>query len=222
MRTIRARTADARQRVAEETRAVEARAAEQRAERDRLLVAERQLEDARGEKERTLAAVRTSRDEYLHEAAGLAAQSAALAEQIRSAQAASSVTYGPSDSTPSVAGLLWPVSGYVTSGFGWRWGRMHEGVDIGASGGAPIQASAGGSVIYAGWMGGYGNLVVVDHGNGVATAYAHMSALGVGVGQAVAPGQTLGYVGCTGHCFGDHLHFEVRVNGAPYDPLGYL
>ena len=82
-------------------------------------------------------------------------------------------------------------------------------------------AAAGGTVIYAGWMDGYGNLAVVDHGS-LATAYAHMSAIGAGIGQAVAQGQVIGYVGCTGHCFGPHLHFEVRINGVPVDPLGYL
>ena len=70
-------------------------------------------------------------------------------------------------------------------------------------------------------MGGYGNLIIIDHGGGLATAYAHQSSFAVG-GGPVGQGQTIGYVGCTGHCFGDHLHFEVRVNGAAVDPLGYL
>ncbi len=77
-------------------------------------------------------------------------------------------------------------------------------------------------MIYAGWMGGYGNIVVIDHGGGLATAYAHQSALGSSTGQQVAQGQVIGYVGSTGHSFGPHLHFEVRVNGAAVDPLGYL
>ena len=123
--------------------------------------------------------------------------------------------------TPSSSGLVWPVSGPVVSGFGWRWGRMHEGIDIAVGGGTPIVAAAAGVVIYAGWMGGYGNLIIIDHGGGLATAYAHQSSFAVG-GGPVGQGQTIGYVGCTGHCFGDHLHFEVRVNGAPVDPLGYL
>jgi murein DD-endopeptidase MepM/ murein hydrolase activator NlpD len=71
-------------------------------------------------------------------------------------------------------------------------------------------------------MSGYGNLTAIDHGGGVSTAYGHQSSLAVSVGQIVSQGQTIGYVGCTGHCFGPHLHFEVRINGAPVDPLGYL
>jgi murein DD-endopeptidase MepM/ murein hydrolase activator NlpD len=125
------------------------------------------------------------------------------------------------DSTPSSSGLIWPVGGPVVSGYGMRWGRMHMGIDIGAGYGTPIVASASGTVIFAGWMGGYGNFVIVDHGGGLSTAYAHQSSIAVG-GGTVSQGQVLGYVGCTGHCFGPHLHFEVRVNGSAVDPLGYL
>jgi murein DD-endopeptidase MepM/ murein hydrolase activator NlpD len=103
-----------------------------------------------------------------------------------------------------------------------RWGRMHEGIDIAAPLGAPIWAAAGGTVVYAGWLGGYGNLAVVDHGNGFATAYAHASAILVAVGQNVAQGETVALVGSTGHSTGPHLHFEVRVNGVAVDPLLYL
>ena len=111
------------------------------------------------------------------------------------------------------------MNGVVTSGFGPRWGRMHEGIDIAAPTGTSIRAAAGGSVIYAGAMSGYGNIVVVDHGGGLSTAYAHMSAIWVG-GGSVSQGQGLGAVGCTGHCTGPHLHFEVRVNGSPRRPDG--
>jgi murein DD-endopeptidase MepM/ murein hydrolase activator NlpD len=217
----RAKTAGLRKQVAAVTEEVAVRTGEQRVIRDRLVAAQDALASARAEKQATLAEVRTSKEEFLHEVAGLEQQSAALAAQIRSAQGQAVYPSG-SDSTPSAQGFIWPVAGPVTSGFGWRWGRMHEGIDIGAAGGAPIQAAASGTVIFAGWMGGYGNLVVIDHGGGLATAYAHQPSIIVAAGQPVTQGQVVGYVGCTGHCFGNHLHFEVRVNGAPVDPLGYL
>jgi murein DD-endopeptidase MepM/ murein hydrolase activator NlpD len=220
----RSRTERTRTGVVEVTRVVEARTNEQRAERDRLVASRQALSVARTDKRETLASIQSDEREYLHEVAGLERASAALASQIRTAQAAAASVPGTAhaDTSPSASGFIWPVSGPVTSGFGWRWGRMHEGIDIGAGTGTPIVASASGTVIYAGWMSGYGNLVVIDHGGGIATAYAHQSALAAGVGQAVAQGQVIGYVGCTGHCFGSHLHFEVRVNGAAVDPLGYL
>jgi murein DD-endopeptidase MepM/ murein hydrolase activator NlpD len=99
---------------------------------------------------------------------------------------------------------------------------MHEGIDIAVPTGTPVVAAASGTVIVAGWLGGYGNLVVVDHGNGIATAYGHNTSVTVGVGQAVAQGQLIAYAGSTGHSTGPHVHFEVRVNGAAVDPFGYL
>ena len=118
--------------------------------------------------------------------------------------------------------LIWPVNGPVVSGFGPRWGRMHEGVDIAAPAGTPIRAAASGSVVLLQSDAGYGNFTCLDHGGGLQTCYAHQSSFAVGSGQSVSQGSVIGYVGCTGHCYGDHLHFEVRVGGAPTDPLGYL
>jgi murein DD-endopeptidase MepM/ murein hydrolase activator NlpD len=122
----------------------------------------------------------------------------------------------------SSSGLIWPVDGPVVSGFGMRWGSMHEGIDIAVPAGTPIRAAASGSVVIAGWVGGYGNYTCVDHGGGLSTCYAHQSSLATSVGAGVSQGDIIGYVGCTGHCYGDHLHFEVRINGAATDPLGYL
>ena len=99
---------------------------------------------------------------------------------------------------------------------------MHEGIDIAAPIGTPIWAAAAGTVIYAGWLSGYGSLVLVDHGNGLATAYAHASAILVVLGQQVSQGETIALVGSTGHSTGPHLHFEVRINGVAVDPLLYL
>ena len=131
-------------------------------------------------------------------------------------------TYHGQISGLSASGLIWPVSGPVVSPFGPRWGRMHEGIDIAIGAGNPIYASASGVVTHAGWMGGYGNMVVVQHAGALATGYAHQSRIAVSSGQLVKQGQLIGFIGCTGHCFGDHLHFEVYVNGAPQNPLQYL
>jgi murein DD-endopeptidase MepM/ murein hydrolase activator NlpD len=120
------------------------------------------------------------------------------------------------------SGFIWPVDGPVVSGFGMRWGSMHEGIDIAVPAGTPIRAAKSGSVALASLTGGYGNYTCIDHGGGLSTCYAHQSSIGVSVGQSVSQGDVIGNVGCTGHCFGDHLHFEVRVNGSAVDPLGYL
>jgi murein DD-endopeptidase MepM/ murein hydrolase activator NlpD len=205
-------------RLAEATVAViSARTAAAREVRDRLASQRDTLAAAEQLKASALTDARETREEYLHEVEALAAQSAALAATIRSSAAGSTGT-----GAPSASGFIWPVNGFVVSGFGMRWGRMHEGIDIAASSGTPIWAAAAGTVIHAGWLGGYGNLVVVDHGNGLATAYAHASAILVSVGQHVGQGETIALVGTTGNSTGPHLHFEVRVNGVAVDPLLYL
>jgi murein DD-endopeptidase MepM/ murein hydrolase activator NlpD len=122
----------------------------------------------------------------------------------------------------TVPTLVWPASGPINSPFGMRWGRMHEGIDIGAKDGSPVGAAAPGTITHAGWEGAYGNLVVVDHGGGVSTAYAHLSAITVADKQSVQQGEQLGNVGSTGHSTGPHLHFEVRLGGDQHDPLRYL
>ena len=129
----------------------------------------------------------------------------------------------PTTTTTTTTGgsLLWPTNGVLTSTFGMRWGRMHRGIDIGASEGTPIYAAAGGTVFFAGPYGDYGNLTLVDHGDGMVTAYAHQSGFAVTSGS-VSRGQTIGYVGNTGHSTGPHLHFEVRIGGTAVDPMGYL
>jgi murein DD-endopeptidase MepM/ murein hydrolase activator NlpD len=117
---------------------------------------------------------------------------------------------------------VWPATGSVTSGYGPRWGRMHEGIDIAAPPGTPVLASRGGVVSWAGHMSGYGNIVLIDHGAGLSTAYAHQSSVFVSVGQIVAGGQQIGEVGSTGNSTGPHLHFEIRVNGSPRNPREYV
>jgi murein DD-endopeptidase MepM/ murein hydrolase activator NlpD len=123
---------------------------------------------------------------------------------------------------------VWPVRGWVSSGFGDRSnpvtgkGGFHSGVDIANDQGTPIRATADGTVSFAGWEGGYGKLVVLNHGNGFSTYYGHLSEIKVGVGQKVVRGQVLGNMGATGNTTGPHLHYEIRLYGASVDPLKYM
>ncbi len=121
-----------------------------------------------------------------------------------------------------VEGLSWPSRGVLTSRFGWRYRRHHDGIDLAAPWGTAIQAAHGGLVVFAGWHGGYGNVVFVAHGDGVITVYGHASKLLVKIGDQVTQGQVIAQVGCTGACTGSHVHFEVRVNGHAIDPLKFL
>jgi len=128
----------------------------------------------------------------------------------------------PDDATPSAAGFIWPANGVVSSPFGPRWGRMHEGLDIAAPAGRPIRAAKAGVVLGASAEGAYGNLVVIDHGNGETTRYGHMSAFRAAKGEVVPIGHVIGLVGSTGRSTGNHLHFEIRINGVAMDPRPYL
>jgi murein DD-endopeptidase MepM/ murein hydrolase activator NlpD len=213
----RARTAVARGSVERQARIVAVRVHQVRELRDGLVASKGRLEDVRTHKKASLASLSAEERADASEIDALQEVSAELAAKIQAAQAHSSV-----QRSVSAAGFVWPVGAAVTSPFGWRWGRMHEGIDLGAAYGTPIAAAAAGTVIYAGWLGGYGNLTVIDHGGGLATAYGHQSQIVVSVGQSVAQSEIIGYVGSTGHSTGPHLHFEVRVNGQPVDPLGYL
>ena len=213
----RARTSEARDSVQKQAQIVAVRVHQVRVLRDDLLASKGELENARSRKKIRLASLSAEERADASEIDALVPVSAELAAKIQAAHSRFSVRR-----SVSAAGLIWPVNAPVTSPFGWRWGRMHEGIDLGAPYGTPIAAAAAGVVIYAGWLGGYGNLTVIDHGGGLATAYGHQSSIVVGVGQSVARGEIIGYVGSTGHSTGPHLHFEVRVNGQPVDPLGYL
>lgn len=154
---------------------------------------------------------------------------AAAAAVAAAAAAQSSGGQGASDNWVQGTGQLgWPVSGEITSPYGYRvhpiWGTTiyHSGIDIGVDEGTPVHAADGGVVVWSGWMGGYGYAVVIDHGNGLSTLYGHNSELAVDEGQSVAKGQVISYAGSTGNSTGPHVHFEVRVNGDPVDPMGYL
>ena len=124
--------------------------------------------------------------------------------------------------------MIWPLAGTVTSEFGWRIHpitgaqRFHSGVDIGGDYGQSIHAAQSGTVEYAGWISGYGNAVIINHGGGITTLYGHNQSLAVSEGQSVSQGQTIAYCGSTGNSTGPHCHFEVRQNGEPVSPYAYL
>jgi murein DD-endopeptidase MepM/ murein hydrolase activator NlpD len=164
--------------------------------------------------------IEDQRRKYIAAVRELEAQSAAIESSLRSG--------GSRGSGRGHGQLFWPADGPITSGFGWRihpifgYRRFHAGVDIDAACGAPIWAAESGRVISAGWMGGYGLATVIDHGNGLATLYAHQSSIGVSGGSSVRRAGQIGNVGTTGWSTGCHLHFEVRINGEPVDPVPYL
>ncbi len=214
LKVARAKTKVTRAAVASATRAVAVRAEQQRVVRDELLATKGKLAGARSGKRSALSATKSQEREWIAEANALAAEDARIRGQLAASQSTSS--------TPSASGFIWPVSGPVVSPFGMRWGRLHAGIDIAVPSGTPIHAAASGRVVIAGWVSGYGNYTCIDHGGGIATCYGHQGSFAVGVGASVAQGQVIGYSDCTGHCLGPHLHFEVRVNGSPVDPLGYL
>ena len=177
---------------------------------------------ARNIRARAVARIRTTRHELEGHLNVLEAKQAKIQARLASAQS------GVSGAGPIKHGsgqFIWPVNGPIVSPFGTRWGRPHTGVDIGVGTGTPIRAAAAGTVALMqpeSASGGYGNFTCVAHGGGISTCYAHQSRFGTSMGAHVSQGQVIGYVGCTGHCFGPHLHFEVRVYGSPVDPLGYL
>lgn len=211
-------TRHTRNKVAAVTRVIAYRTAQVRSLRDSLLAQQNELASARTEKQQAAQAAHESIKEFLQEAAELEQVSAELQSKIQS-------TGSPPSTPPPSSGLIWPVNGPVTSPYGYRCllgsCGLHPGIDIGVPQGTPIHAAAAGTVIYASWLGGYGNLSVIDHGGGLSTAYAHQTGFAV-TGGHVSQGQVIGYVGSTGFSTGPHLHFEVRVNGNAVDPMGYL
>ncbi len=209
-----------RRKRATETATIESHTKERRQAMSSLVARRDSLSSMRAVRQRSLASVQVQRREWEAQADALEAASARVTSSIQSPPASLSNLPTP-PSSPS-AGFIWPVRGTVVSPYGQRWGRLHSGIDIAAPAGTPIAAAASGQVVYAGSMNGYGLIVVIQHTGGIATAYAHNSRVAVSVGQSVGQGQTIAAVGCTGHCFGDHVHFEVRVGGGPVDPMGYL
>ncbi len=192
--------------------------------------AKAQIEAEQVQLEETQARLEASRAEKERRIEELIAEVDALQKEEARIQAllAPTAGRGPGGTVP-VGGrgkFGWPVSGPVTSGFGQRCGssgcRMHSGIDIAAPVGTPVGASAAGTVVAAGNQGAYGLTVIIDHGDGFATLYAHLSTISVSSGQRVSRGTVVGAVGMTGNSTGPHLHFEIRYGGSPVDPMAYL
>lgn len=182
------------------------------------------IEARKNEREKVLDSAVSERDTAERAYQELMDTSRQIEQMIRNIQSGGTAA-GPAGGSGA---LMWPASGPITSPFGWRthpiFGtqRFHSGIDIGADYGDSIMAADSGTVIFSGWMGGYGKAVIVDHGGGISTLYAHNSELLVEEGYRVQKGQTISRCGSTGYSTGPHLHFEVRENGSPVSPMGYL
>ena len=186
--------------------------------RIRLLAKRRQYARARAAKAAALEKVRAERQDAQEDLSALQREQA----RIRGVLGGGQQIDGPI--RRGSGQFIWPVNGPITSPFCERrsWESCHPGIDIGAGSGTPIHAAAAGVVAMAGPAGGYGNYTCIQHGGGISTCYGHQSSIQVSVGQHVSQGQVIGLSGCTGLCFGPHLHFEVRVNGGVVNPLNYL
>jgi len=181
------------------------------------------IQTARADKNRLLASSRDRRHALEDDVAALQKQQAKI--QAKLAGYSGPVSAGPVK--PGSGGLIWPVNGPITSPFceSRAWESCHPGIDIGVPSGTPIRAAAAGKVVLmqgTGSSGGYGNFTCVQHSGSLSTCYAHQSRFGTSMGAQVSQGQVIGYVGCTGRCFGDHLHFETRINGSVVNPMNYL
>jgi murein DD-endopeptidase MepM/ murein hydrolase activator NlpD len=211
-------------------------------ERDEIAARKQELERTRGELEGRQAELDAARDDRAAALDSVKANETELegdvsaiqdkiSAQIAAAQEAAGLpapAAGPFQGESS-RGFIWPVNGPVVSPFGPRYingsYENHPGIDIAVPSGTPIQAAANGVVLFTqpeASSGGYGNYTCIDHGGGLSTCYAHQSTFAVSQGEQVDQGQVIGYSDCTGYCFGPHLHFEVRINGAVTDPIPYL
>ena len=202
----------------------------------RTQLVERQgaLADQRAKRRTVLASVQDDRSGLEGDLRTLKREQAAVQARIRAAQATSASSSSTSSSggggggggggavRRGSGGMIWPVNGSMSSGFGQRWGRLHAGVDIPVPVGTPVRAAASGNVIIAGPTGGYGNYICISHSGGLSSCYAHNNSLGVSQGQSVKQGQVIAQSGNTGNSTGPHVHFEVRQGGSPVDPMGYL
>ena len=197
--------------------AIEQRRNQVAAVKGKLVSSRTDLQSARDGRQVILSRVRSTRHRLEGDLSKMQAQ---VAAQLRAAQqgpAAGPIRRG-------TGSMIWPVNGPITSPFCERraWEACHPGIDIGVPAGTPIRAADSGRVVIAGWVGGYGNYTCIQHTASLSSCYGHQSVIQVSVGQNVSQGQVIGLSGCTGLCFGAHLHFEVRINGAVTNPLNYL
>jgi murein DD-endopeptidase MepM/ murein hydrolase activator NlpD len=220
VRTLRDGTRVTVERVTEDRDEIEAKKAELVRTREQLEAREAELAAARDSKAAALNQVNTNIEQLEGDVSDLQDR---ISQQLQAATSTPGVAPLPAGPVQGASGgWIWPVSGTLTSGFGYRWGRMHEGIDIAVPEGTPIRAAKAGTVAIAAYTGGYGNYTCVDHGGGVSSCYGHQSSYAVSSGDSVAQGDVIGYSGNTGSSTGPHLHFEIRVNGSAVDPLGYL
>jgi murein DD-endopeptidase MepM/ murein hydrolase activator NlpD len=181
----------------------------------RLESSQGELRSVRNDRAAELQKVKTLHTDLEGDLASLEREQARVASALQS-PAAGPIRHGSGQ-------LIWPVNGPITGAFGeQRPGHIHAGIDIAVPSGTPIRAADAGTVRLMGWVGGYGNYTCIQHTSSLSTCYAHQSRFATSNGASVSQGQVIGYTGCTGNCFGDHLHFETRVNGVPVNPLGYL
>ena len=220
--TTEARLEKLERRQRDVTQAVLARREEVRQVKDELVGTRVGYDRTKAGKQAALIKVRSDRQEIEEDLAAMEKQQAKIKATLLGAQQANAGSLPAGEIKRGSGQLIWPANGPVSSPFGPRWGRLHAGIDIPLSEGTPLRASDSGRVALAGWVGGYGNYTCIQHTSSMSTCYAHQSRLGTSVGASVKQGQVIGYSGNTGNSTGPHLHFEVRINGNPVDPLGYL
>jgi murein DD-endopeptidase MepM/ murein hydrolase activator NlpD len=193
---------------------------EVRATREELLAEAEEVLDQRAE---ALADLEAQSDRLMAQREDLEAEEADLEQLIRQRKTAAAADAAPAPAPPPASGCYaWPANGAVTSEYGARWGRTHRGIDIDGDTGDALVAAQSGTVSFAGYYGGYGNLTLIRHSDGVTTAYAHQSSIGVSEGQTVARGEFIGRMGATGNVTGSHLHLETRTSSGAVNPRNYL
>jgi peptidoglycan DL-endopeptidase CwlO len=187
--------------------------------RTNLVTSRANLRGARNDRAGVLAQVRDQRTDLEGDLASLEREQA----RVQSALSGAGQNAFAGPIRQGSGQLIWPVNGPIAGAFGeQRPGHIHAGIDIAVASGTPIRAADSGRVVLMGWVGGYGNYTCIQHTGSLSTCYAHQSSFATSNGAGVHQGQVIGYSDCTGHCFGPHVHFEVRVNGSPVSPLGYL